>query len=95
MGIMKLFQIDLVKSIKNSAFVKAFKSGFGLLDTAGGGPPGATKVGLLSKVYAIFKPLLTMSSIVGKLAIVGTISTFFGKTGGFLKSLGKTVIIII
>ena len=88
-GIMKLFQIDLVKSIKNSAFVKAFKSGFGLLDTAGGGPPGATKVGLLSKVYAIFKPLLTMSSAVGKLAIVGTISTFFGKAGGFLKTLGK------
>lgn len=86
---LRAFNVDLVKTIKNSSFFKFVRSGFGLLDTAAGGPPGATKVGLLTRILNIFRPLLDLGKVIAKLPVIATVLSVFGKGGTLLKSLGK------
>ena len=97
---LKIFRVDLVKAIKSSRLFGFIASGFGLLDVASGGPPGATKAGLLTRILRIFKPLTDLTKILAKMPVIKQIGTFFGKAGGFLKLLGKlflplTIIIAI
>ena len=86
---LKLFRVDLVKAIKSSRLFGFIASGFGLLDVASGGPPGATKAGLLTRIMRIFKPLTDLCKTLAKMPVIKQIGTFFGKAGGFLKMLGK------
>ena len=67
---------------------------------ASGGPPGATKAGLLTRILRIFKPLTDLGKTLARMPVIKQIGTFFGKAGGFLKMLGKlflplTIIIAI
>ena len=88
-GALKAFKIDLVKTIKNSTFFKYIASGFGLLDAGADAPTGASKVGLLSRLLATFKPLIDLSKTLAKLPVIATVLGVFGKGGTFLKSLGR------
>jgi hypothetical protein len=97
---LKIFKVDLTKTIKGSRLFKFMASGFGLLDVASGGPPGASKAGLLTRIMRIFKPLTDLGKTLAKMPVIKQIGTFFGKAGGFLKMLGKlflplTIIIAI
>ena len=87
---LKIFKIDLIKTIKSSKLFGLIASGFGLLSSAGGGPGGAGgKVGLLSRIANIFKPLTTLGKTIAKLPVISTITKVFSKGGTLLKSLGK------
>ena len=86
---LKIFKVDLTKTIKGSRLFKFMASGFGLLDVASGGPPGASKAGLLTRIMRIFKPLTDLGKTLAKMPVIKQIGTFFGKAGGFLKMLGK------
>jgi len=86
---LKAFRIDLIKTIKSSKLFAMIGSGFGLLDTAGGPAGAGSKVGLLSRIANIFKPLTTLGSTIAKLPVIAQITSVFGKGGTLLKSLGK------
>jgi len=86
---LKAFRIDLIKTIKSSKLFALIGSGFGLLDTAGGPAGAGSKVGLLSRIANIFKPLTTLGSTIAKLPVISQIVSVFGKGGTLLKSLGK------
>ena len=86
---LKAFRIDLIKTIKSSKLFAMIGSGFGLLDTAGGPAGAGSKVGLLSRIATIFKPLTDLGKIIAKLPVIAQITSVFGKGGTLLKSLGK------
>ena len=86
---LKAFRIDLIKTIKSSKLFAMIGSGFGLLDTAGGPAGAGSKVGLLSRIATIFKPLTDLGKIIAKLPVIAQITKVFGKGGTLLKSLGK------
>jgi len=86
---LKAFKIDLIKTIKSSKLFGLIGSGFGLLDSAGGPAGQGSKVGLLSRITNIFKPLTTLGSTIAKLPVISQIISVFGKGGTLLKSLGK------
>ena len=88
-GVLKKQNVNLLAALKKSKFWKFVTSGFGLLDTSSGGPPGSTKAGLLTRILSIFKPLTTIGATIMKLPVIGTVTSFFAKTGPFLKLLGK------
>ena len=87
---LRAFNVDLVKTIKNSSFFRFIGSGFGLLDVKGGPPiAGGTKIGLLTRLLNIFRPLIDLGKIVAKLPVIATVLSVFGKGGTLLKSLGR------
>ena len=88
-GVLKKQNVNLLTALKNSKFWKFVTSGFGLLDTSSGGPPGSTKAGLLTRILSIFKPLTTIGGTIMKLPVIATVTSFFAKTGPFLKLFGK------
>ena len=47
------------------------------------------KEGLVTKIKGIFKPVTDLGKTVAKLPVISSFTTFFSKTGGFLKLLGK------
>ena len=88
-GGLKAFKIDLIKTIKSSKLFAMIGSGFGLLDSASGGAPGASKVGLLSRIATIFKPLTDLGKTIAKLPVISQILGVFGKGGTLLRFLGR------
>ena len=83
------YKFYLIKTIKSSKLFAMIGSGFGLLDTAGGPAGAGSKVGLLSRIATIFKPLTDLGKIIAKLPVIAQITKVFGKGGTLLKSLGK------
>ena len=47
------------------------------------------ETGLITKIKGIFKPVTDLAKTVTKLPVISSFTSFFSKTGGFLKMLGK------